>query len=139
MFKADQTPQKRIDALTICQPYAELIARGEKPIENRTWPTPYRGWLAIHAGKSHEWLDEGTLEAYPHMLFGAFVAVARMIDCLRVGELPPALRDNEHANGPWCFVFSEVRPLPQPIPAPGAQGLWRPKPEHLTLLREATR
>ena len=26
-------------ALTVCQPYAELIARGEKPIENRTWPT----------------------------------------------------------------------------------------------------
>lgn len=44
-------------ALTICQPYAELIARGDKPIENRTWPTHYRGPLLIHAGKSRAWLD----------------------------------------------------------------------------------
>lgn len=33
-------------ALTIHQPYAELIRRGEKVIENRTWPTSYRGPLA---------------------------------------------------------------------------------------------
>lgn len=38
-------------ALTISQPYASLIARGEKFVENRRWPTPYRGPLAIHAGK----------------------------------------------------------------------------------------
>jgi hypothetical protein len=55
----DSTPtQSEIKgkALTICQPYAELIARGEKVIENRTWPTSYRGPLLIHAGKSREWL-----------------------------------------------------------------------------------
>ena len=44
-------------ALTIHQPYAELIRRGEKVIENRTWPTSYRGPLAIHAGGSVKFLE----------------------------------------------------------------------------------
>jgi hypothetical protein len=38
--------------LTVCQPYAEMIACGHKPVENRVWWTFYRGPLLIHAGKS---------------------------------------------------------------------------------------
>lgn len=111
-------------ALTICQPYAELIALGEKPIENRTWPTSYRGLLAIHAGKSRSWMDDDDERRYPGMAFGAVVAVADLVDCRRVSQLPPELRDSEHANGPWCFVLENVRRLLPPIPAKGAQGLW---------------
>lgn len=36
-------------ALTLWQPWASLVARGEKTIETRSWPTDYRGPLAIHA------------------------------------------------------------------------------------------
>jgi activating signal cointegrator 1 len=39
-----------IKALTIYQPWASLIALGEKKIETREWYTPHRGPLAIHAG-----------------------------------------------------------------------------------------
>lgn len=38
-------------AITLHQPYASLIAHGYKCIETRTWPTHYRGSLAIHAAK----------------------------------------------------------------------------------------
>lgn len=52
-------------AITICQPYAELIACGEKRVENRTWPTNHRGMLYIHAGKNRSWLDiEFTKDSY---------------------------------------------------------------------------
>jgi hypothetical protein len=34
--------------ISIRQPWAELIVRGKKDIENRTWNTCYRGPLAIH-------------------------------------------------------------------------------------------
>lgn len=110
-------------ALTVCQPYAELIARGEKPIENRTWPTSFRGRLFIHAGKSRAWMDDDDLVAYPNMAFGALVATARLVDCVRVTALPPELLDNEHANGPWCWVLRDVNRI-EPIPFRGAQGLW---------------
>jgi activating signal cointegrator 1 len=36
-------------ALTLWQPWASLIALGQKTIETRCWQTPYRGPLAIHA------------------------------------------------------------------------------------------
>lgn len=110
-------------ALTVCQPYAELIARGLKPIENRTWPTAYRGPLVIHAGKSREWMADGDIEAYPDMAFGAVVAIVELVDCRRVDDLPVSLRHHKHANGPWCWVLSHVQRL-DPVPARGAQGLW---------------
>ncbi len=37
-------------AITLTQPYASLVALGAKRIETRSWPTKYRGPLAIHAG-----------------------------------------------------------------------------------------
>jgi len=37
-------------ALSVHQPYAHLIVRGDKDVENRSWATSYRGPLLIHAG-----------------------------------------------------------------------------------------
>lgn len=116
-------------ALTICQPYAHLIAIGEKPIENRTWSTPYTGELAIHAGKSLAWLsgDEDTSV----MAFGAIVAVVQMVACKpKPDRVIPSWRrwqhlfEHEHANGPWCFILEDVRRLARPIPCRGAQQFW---------------
>jgi ASCH domain len=36
-------------ALPIRQPYAWLIVNGHKDIENRAWPTKFRGRVLIHA------------------------------------------------------------------------------------------
>lgn len=38
-------------ALSLTQPWASLVAHDEKRIETRSWPTSYRGPLAIHAAK----------------------------------------------------------------------------------------
>lgn len=38
-------------ALTLTQPWATLVAKGDKHIETRSWSTTYRGPLAIHAAK----------------------------------------------------------------------------------------
>ncbi|MBU2700609.1 hypothetical protein Ga0466249_001701 [Sporomusaceae bacterium BoRhaA] len=44
-------------AITILQPWASLIACGEKKIETRLWPTKYRGPIAIHAGLGKQHID----------------------------------------------------------------------------------
>lgn len=123
-------------ALTICQPYAELIVRGDKPIENRTWPTAYRGPLVIHAGKSRAWLGDDDEDAALYAVdtraipFGAIVGVARLVACLKIDDVSPwpnrwrHLRDHEHAHGPWCWVLEDIKRAAQPIPCRGAQGLW---------------
>lgn len=71
-------------ALTIHQPYAELIASGAKVIENRTWPTHHRGHLAIHAGKSRDWL--APMSDPNRFVYGAVVAIARLVDCVRLED-----------------------------------------------------
>ena len=118
-------------AITICQPFAELIARNEKPIENRTWFTTYRGELLIHAGKSKEWLEPEDIADYPTMLFGAVIAVANVVACCHINQpkqwgAREYLTRHEHANGPWCWILEDVRRLPSPITISGAQGLWVP-------------
>lgn len=128
-------------ALTICQPYAHLIVCGDKRVENRTWSTNYRGRLYIHAGKSRKWL---TPDARANLLarcsvraenlpFGAVVAVANLVDCVRMTEgrsVPvtalrqhPWLREHPHAHGPWCWILESVSPV-GPWPYRGAQGLF---------------
>lgn len=104
--------------LTVCQPYADLIARGVKRIENRSWATNYRGPLLIHAGKSRAWLSPGDVSDY---VYGAVVAVCVVKDCVRLEKVAAA--DREYANGPWCWVLGSVVELPAPLKWTGAQGL----------------
>jgi len=82
--------------LTLTQPWATLIAIGAKQIETRSWSTPYRGPLAIHAAKGYPtWargvrFDEPFLSApwragiKPDMPLptGAIVAVCTLVDCV---------------------------------------------------------
>jgi activating signal cointegrator 1 len=41
-----------VKALTLTQPWAQLVACGAKRIETRDWGTSFRGPLAIHAAKT---------------------------------------------------------------------------------------
>tara|TARA_B100002049_G_scaffold158746_1_gene118671 strand:- start:355 stop:762 length:408 start_codon:yes stop_codon:yes gene_type:complete len=118
-----------IKALTVCQPFAHLIAVREKPVENRTWFTAYRGPLAIHAGKSREHIDEA--DPVSEMTFGAVIAMARLVDVChiddvrrgRYDEKHPWLAAHEHTFGPYCWVLANVKRI-EPVPCRGALGLW---------------
>lgn len=41
-------------ALTLTQPWASLVALGAKRLETRSWSTPHRGLIAIHAAKGYK-------------------------------------------------------------------------------------
>ena len=115
--------------LTVCQPYAELIARGVKRVENRTWWTSFRGPLAIHAGKSRKYMDDGYVDLFPGMTFGAVVAIVSLTDVVEgpseaAAARYPWLRDHEHAEGPVCFILENVRRLDNPISLVGQRGLF---------------
>lgn len=120
-------------ALTISQPYASLIASGEKWVENRRWPTKYRGPLAIHAGKGTQYLTAKELRE-SGMPFGALIAVAYLVDCvtiehIRAGYLLEGKRTvgeaaaHVHTEGPWCWILENVEPIVA-HPCRGSQGLW---------------
>ena len=124
-------------ALTISQPYASLIASGEKFVENRSWETRYRGPLAIHAGKGTQYLSRTQIRNHG-LPFGQIVAIAELQGCVNYRQaregrsdikLPPwltlkAFLNHEHTEGEWCWILGDVRKLSQPIDVTGKQGLW---------------
>lgn len=135
-------------ALTVCQPYADLILLPEgapdyKRVENRTWYMRHRGQLIIHAGKSREWLY-GPAEEDAKRVYGAILGIATVIDCLSVGEIEagrhdskyPWLRTHRHTNGPFCIVLKDCKRFAEPIPYRGQQGLfWIKEPDVLARVR----
>jgi len=82
-------------ALSILQPYAWLICAGHKDIENRTWPTRFRGRFLVHAGKNYNrtrYLEDRdacesqygiALPTFDEMSRGGIVGVATLTDCVR--------------------------------------------------------
>lgn len=137
-------------ALSLTQPWATLVASGAKRIETRSWPTSYRGPLAIHAAKGfpREAQEVCFEEPFASALLragirvpndlprGAVVAVARLAGIqptvLTLNEphpLAPAPDSDEWAFGDYgprrfMWFIEGVQALPEPIPAKGALGLW---------------
>ncbi len=83
-------------AITIKQPWATLIALGEKKFETRSWQTKYRGPLAIHAGKSVDkeacedsWikglLAEHGITSWKQLPTGVVLATTELVDCHKIG------------------------------------------------------
>lgn len=85
-------------AISLWQPWASAIAVGAKTVETRSWATPHRGPIAIHAAKrinksemrdfsvNLNWRSalavEPCLDLARHLPFGALVAVAELVDCI---------------------------------------------------------
>jgi len=123
-----------IKALTICNPYPEMILQGTKRVENRSWPTSFRGWLVLHAGRSREWMADGDAQCFPNLSWGAIVGRIEIVDCLPITRIRAGAFDqhprlywlsgHEHTFGPWCWVIDRTQRLRTPIPANGARGLW---------------
>jgi hypothetical protein len=83
-----------VKAITLTQPWATLVAIGDKRIETRSWPTKYRGPLAITASKN--WPKKAQMIALsspfierlnranylPDLPLGVVVATCNLVDCL---------------------------------------------------------
>lgn len=110
--------------LTVCQPWPWGIIHGPKRIENRSWPTSYRGPLAIHAGKSKAWLQDslpdGTRVPLQEMEFGKIIGVVDLVGCVPIEQVA----DDPFAYGPWCWILQNPRALAVPIPYKGQLGLF---------------
>ena len=103
-------------AITIKQPWASMIVDGTKVLEIRSWPTNYRGPIAIHAGKEIDRLACQEFGYDPDRIpRGVVLATAQLTDCadLKVGEW---------RGFGWSFDI--IRKFVRPIPAKGKLGFW---------------
>src|SRR5262245_6686866 len=124
-------------ALTVRQPWAWAIATGRKCVENRSWPTNYRGPLLIHA--SVRFRDPSIyrhlFDVWPtHFDTGAIVARVELVACIKLAELlatvefvdPRTHLPFAFAEGPWCWILQNAQPITPPIPCRGKLQLWIP-------------
>lgn len=121
-------------ALSIMQPWAWLIANGHKDIENRSWPTRFRGRVLIHAGKT---VDDGARRSLLHgqhpvteepfdifagalIQTGGIVGECEIVDCVTASK-------SDWFVGRYGFVIRNARPLPF-RPLRGQLGFFRVEP-----------
>lgn len=121
-------------ALSIRQPWAWLILYAGKDIENRDWPTKYRGPFLIHASKgmTRDEYENGvnTLEEirpslalppFADLPRGGIVGSAVLADCVRESDSPWFFGD-------FGFVLRDATPLPF-RPYKGALGFFPVRPQ----------
>lgn len=94
-------------AISIKEPWASMIFRGEKTIETRTWKTKYRGWLLLHASQRPK-----------SPISGKVFALVNLDSCV-----PMTAEHEEKAccdvyDRAWAWIFKGVIPL-KPFPFKG--------------------
>lgn len=136
-------------ALTVRQPWAQAIIFGGKNIENRTVFWKYRGSLAVHAGMSwdlHGQHDPAIRAVRDDMpLWHEYGAIIGLVDLVAAHYARPSCATSARC-GTWGhqsrpggkpvvhLVLANPRPLPEPIPCRGRQGLWTPPDDVLPYL-----
>lgn len=117
-------------ALSIRQPWASLILKAGKDIENRDWPTKVRGRILVHAAKGmtrdehedaihfavaairarpQEGAKPTTLRergfAHEDLARGGIIGSVEIVDCVQASDSPWFV-------GRYGFVLRDPQPLP---------------------------
>lgn len=115
-------------ALSVRQPWAQMIAQGLKTIEVRSRPWRYRGTLVICATARPIVLDD---DGHP-LPTGAALAIVDMIDCrpLRPEDAGPACLAGDYGDfsaaeisNRWAWVLCNAR-MVEPVPVKGQLAPW---------------
>jgi hypothetical protein len=83
-----------VKALSIKQPWAELIASGKKSVELRTWNTSYRGKFLVHASKTPDALAMQRF-GFTALPLGFVVGRARLDDTKKYCSMHDLLLDED--------------------------------------------
>jgi hypothetical protein len=131
-----------IRALSVRQPWAELIISGQKTIELRTWASGYRGQLWLHAGRRTDLRLESEF-GLKEVFHGGFIGIVELsaivpMDPQRWESWRERHRDTgAYQPGMFGWILNHPRRFKTPIQAPGALGLFLPSPKLQNQLQQA--
>ena len=124
-------------ALSLAQPWATLVLLGAKRYETRSWQTPHRGPLAIHAAATFPPAARvlcrlppyrGVLEAaglgdWRRLPRGVLLGTVQLLAILPVELLPPLSPEEEafgdYRPGRWAWELAAPTLLAAPLPCRG--------------------
>ncbi|MBI5884915.1 ASCH domain-containing protein [archaeon] len=114
-------------ALSLKQPFAELILQGKKTIELRKWNTKFRGVFLIHASKNPDWKTMKKF-GFADLPCGFIVGRAELVEVKKYPDKEELVKDKQlHlANqdyGFYGFILKNVKRI-KPLPASGQLGFW---------------
>jgi len=97
-------------ALSLKQPWAGLIASGEKTIETRSWRTDYRGELLICSSKFFD-------KSAPSYLFvdatchvrGETICMVELVDCVPMTDEHVIAACCQVYDGAWAWMLENIR------------------------------
>jgi len=119
-------------ALSVRQPYASLIALGEKTIEWRTRPWAYRGPVVICASKKPKWpmRAKNPPDRKTYLPTGSAVCIVDMVDCRPMtGDDLYAACCGDMSSGPgddlagFAWMLENAREV-EPVPVRGMVAPW---------------
>ena len=110
------SPRQTVKALSLKQPYAELILQGKKTIELRKWNTRFRGPFLIHASKNP---DSKAMKqfGFSELPTGGIVGQAALVDVKQYLSSEEHAKDkNKHLAsdvwGNYGFILENTKRLP---------------------------
>jgi hypothetical protein len=143
---------KTIKALSLHQPWSSLVAIGAKRYETRSWAISHRGELLICSTKNFKaamqgWNSSPIMQSalslrgfkqWQELPFGQALALVYLEECLptiKLGELfakgqvkrfrtTNELHYGNYEAGRYAFKLSNIRPIKDPFPVTGRQGLF---------------
>lgn len=141
-------PVGGLKCLSLWQPWASFVMYGYKMNETRSWPTNYRGDLAIQAAKNrsaladadnileeagYDWADR-TTEGGTNWMLGSILCVVELVDCVPTEKIRGGLSRRERAmgdysDGRFAWLFKNTRRLKEVVPIRAYQGIFNLDPD----------
>ena len=114
-------------ALSLKQPFAELIVSGKKTIELRNWKTKFRGDFFVHASKSPD-KDAMKRFGFTNLPLGFIVGKSRLVGVKEYKNESEHKKDKDKhlADSSWGkfgFILKDSKRI-EPISAKGKLGFW---------------
>jgi hypothetical protein len=130
-----------VKALSLQQPWVYAILHAGKNVENRSWRTHYRGWIALHASArpmpaaENVFPGQDSLPDVSTLPLSAICGVARLVAIVSESRSEWFYRPEDGSRN-YGWVLEDVTPLPEPVPCKGALSLWEVPPDVVRAIRK---
>ena len=117
--------------LSISQPFADLIVKGKKTVELRSWNTNFRGEFLIHAPRKIRTEDCKRLKIKTKLPTGVIIGKAEIYDVKKYSSVDEVKKDakkhfasKNFYNRKYGFCLKNAKELRVPIPYKGKLGFF---------------